>query len=69
MMLTSVGHVGDAARCRNLGIGAYLVKPIHLNELANAMCLALERAGEEPDADLVTRHTLREVRNRLIRAT
>ena len=29
MMLTSVGHFGDGARCRELGISAYLVKPIH----------------------------------------
>jgi two-component system, sensor histidine kinase and response regulator len=69
MMLTSVGHVGDAARCRNLGIGAYLVKPIHLNELANAICLALERATEKNTAELVTRHALREAKNRLIRTT
>jgi two-component system, sensor histidine kinase and response regulator len=69
MMLTSVGHVGDAARCRNFGIGAYLVKPVHLSELANAICLALERANENPTPDLVTRHTLRESRNRLIPAT
>jgi len=28
MMLTSAGHAGDAARCRELGISGYLVKPI-----------------------------------------
>ena len=27
MMLTSAGHLGDGARCRALGISAYLVKP------------------------------------------
>jgi PAS domain S-box-containing protein len=69
MMLTSVGHVGDAARCRNLGIGAYLVKPVHLNELANAICLALERGTGRPTAELVTRHALGEAKNRLIRTT
>jgi two-component system, sensor histidine kinase and response regulator len=45
MMLTSVGHVGDAARCRDLGIAAYLVEPIRLSELANALCIALERTS------------------------
>jgi CheY-like chemotaxis protein len=69
MMLTSVGHVGDAARCRQLGIGAYLVKPVHLNELVNAICLALERAPHRPEAELVTGHTLREAKGRLIRPT
>ena len=28
MMLTSAGHLGDAARCRELGISAYLLKPV-----------------------------------------
>ena len=65
MMLTSVGHVGDAAKCRDLGIAAYLVKPIHLNELVNAICLALERSADGADAPLVTRHSLREAKNRL----
>jgi CheY-like chemotaxis protein len=66
MMLTSAGSVGDAARCRSLGIGAYLVKPVHLNELSNAICLAPERASEKSSPQLVTRHTLLEAKNRLI---
>jgi len=65
MMLTSVGHVGDAARCRGLGVDAYLVKPIGHNELANAICLALERSGGQEATPLVTRHSLREARHRL----
>ena len=28
MMLTSIGIRGDAARCNQLGVGAYLVKPV-----------------------------------------
>ena len=28
MMLTSGGHRGDAARCQQLGIAAYLLKPV-----------------------------------------
>jgi hypothetical protein len=27
MMLTSAGHRGDAARCQELGVAAYLLKP------------------------------------------
>jgi len=33
MMLTSGGQRGDAARCRDLGMAAYLTKPISQSEL------------------------------------
>ena len=33
MMLTSAGHRGDAARCQELGVAAYLLKPIRQSEL------------------------------------
>jgi len=36
LMLTSAGQLGDAARCRKLGICAYLVKPFHQAELLEA---------------------------------
>src|SRR5713101_7571406 len=32
MMLTSAGHRGDAARCQELGVSAYLLKPIRQSE-------------------------------------
>jgi CheY-like chemotaxis protein len=41
MMLTSADHVGDAARCKELGISAYLVKPIRQAELLETVCNAL----------------------------
>ena len=59
MMLTSAGHLGDAARCRELGISAYLVKPIRQGELLEAICRVLRKAPTESPAPLVTRHTLR----------
>jgi PAS domain S-box-containing protein len=62
MMLTSVGHVGDAARCRDLGISAYLVKPIRHSELVNAICMTLERTRDGLELPLVTRHVLREAK-------
>src|SRR4029077_9042462 len=37
MMLTSAGHLGDAARCRQLGISAYLVKPLRQGGLLGAI--------------------------------
>jgi two-component system, sensor histidine kinase and response regulator len=63
MMLTSAGHLGDAARCRALGISAYLVKPIRQGELLQAICNVLNLSRPEK-APLVTRHFLRETRNR-----
>src|SRR6202790_5186098 len=63
MMLTSAGHLGDAARCRELGISAYLAKPIRQGELLQAICDVL-RLSTQKKAPLVTRHTLRESRNR-----
>ena len=63
MMLTSAGHLGDAARCRELGISAYLVKPIRQGELLQGICDILNLTTQKK-APLVTRHTLREARNR-----
>ncbi len=47
MMLTSAGHLSDAARCRELGISAYLVKPIRQTELLDGICQILQKASIE----------------------
>jgi two-component system, sensor histidine kinase and response regulator len=65
MMLTSTGHLGDAARCRELGISAYLVKPIRQGELLEAVCNVLKQASGDESSRLITRHSLREERNKL----
>ncbi|MGH9328767.1 MAG: response regulator [Terriglobia bacterium] len=66
MMISSAGQRGDAARCRELGVSAYLTKPIRQAELREAVLRALgeksQRAGGER---LITRHSLREARPRL----
>jgi two-component system sensor histidine kinase/response regulator len=66
MMLSSAGQRGDAVRCRDLGVAAYLTKPVRQGELLDGILIAL---GTRPDSKmaplLVTRHTLRESRNRL----
>ncbi len=63
MMVTSTGHLGDAARCRELGISAYLLKPIFQRDLLEAIANLLKHGSREK-APLITRHTLREGRNR-----
>jgi len=66
MMLTSAGLRGDAAHCRELGIAAYLTKPIKQSELLQAILLALGTpAKKEARPALVTRHVLRENHQRL----
>ncbi len=65
MMLTSAGQLGDAARCRELGIAAYLVKPIRQRELLKAICYVLKDASQKKNETLLTRHRLRESKNRV----
>ncbi len=67
MMLTSGGQRGDAARCRQLGIAAYLTKPIGQAELLQAVLQVLGAHAAVPGqpAPLVTRHSLREHRTGL----
>jgi CheY-like chemotaxis protein len=61
MMLTSVGFLGDAARCREIGITAYLTKPIRQIELLEAIRIVLGQPAEtNTPAPLLTRHTLQE---------
>ncbi len=64
MMLTSDGQRGDGARCREMGICVYLVKPIHRPDLLRAVRMALgQDSGHRPS--LITRHSLRESRRKL----
>jgi len=60
MMLTSAGLRGEAARCRELGIAAYLLKPIRKSELLSAILTVLGQASANSVPALVTRHSSRE---------
>ena len=48
MMLTSSGKYGDQARCREVGISAYLTKPIRALELREAISRALGLHAARP---------------------
>ncbi len=66
MMLSSAGQRGDARRCRELGVAAYLTKPVRQGELLDAILTALgTRPIKEAPPVLVTRHSLRENSNHL----
>ncbi|MGA9183062.1 MAG: response regulator, partial [Candidatus Acidiferrales bacterium] len=63
MMLTSAGHRGDAQRCKELGVSAYLLKPIRQSELREAIARVLG-AREKPGAiPLLTRYSLQDARD------
>ena len=55
MMLTSAGQRGDAARCRELGIAAYLVKPIVQSQLLDAMLNVLAGKARQAKTPSVQR--------------
>jgi two-component system, sensor histidine kinase and response regulator len=66
MMLSSASQRGDAKRCREIGVAAYLTKPVRQAELLDAILTALgTRPTKEASAALVTRHSLRETSNHL----
>jgi PAS domain S-box-containing protein len=52
MMLSSADQVADAARCRELGISAYLTKPVRQSELLDAIMSAL---GSDRTASVAAR--------------
>jgi two-component system, sensor histidine kinase and response regulator len=53
VMLTSAGQVGDVTRCRQLGISAYLMKPVKQSDLMatilTALDVSLHRAEAQAD--------------------
>jgi CheY-like chemotaxis protein len=66
MMLSSVGHRGDAVRFRELGVASYLTKPVRQSVLLDAILSVL--AGRDRPLErksLVTRHSVGESRRAL----
>jgi signal transduction histidine kinase/CheY-like chemotaxis protein len=62
MMLSSAGHRGDAARCQELGIAAYLLKPIRQSELREAIARVLGAREQHGAIPLITRYSLQDAR-------
>ena len=63
MMLTSAGHRGDAARCQDLGVSAYLLKPIRQSELREAIARVLGAHVQNGAIPLITRFSLHDGRD------
>jgi PAS domain S-box-containing protein len=58
MMLTSAGQRGDAARCEELGISAYTMKPVRQSELLEVISRILDNREQESPQSLITRFSL-----------
>ena len=58
MMLSSGGHRGDAAKCQELGVAAYLLKPVRRTELQEAICRALAGTDSNTPAAMITAQTM-----------
>ena len=67
IMLTSIGHIGDAARAMEAGISAYLLKPLKRSDLFDAI-INLQKPSRTsettPKPELITAHSIREERQR-----
>ncbi|RJP33860.1 MAG: response regulator [Candidatus Omnitrophota bacterium] len=63
IILTSAGQRGDAHRCHEIGVSAYLMKPVKQSELFDSMMLIMEDSLRvKAPKPVVTRHSLREMR-------
>lgn len=66
MMLSSVGHRGDAVRFRELGVASYLTKPVRQSVLLDAILAVLDESDRPAEHKaLVTRHSINEARRSL----
>ncbi|WP_200372734.1 response regulator [Thiocystis violacea] len=65
IMISSSGHRGDAQRCRDLGIDAFLTKPATPLELRETLTSILNASERRDPGPLLTRHDLIEHRRRL----
>ncbi|HSY37128.1 MAG TPA: response regulator [Acidobacteriaceae bacterium] len=63
MMLTSGGQRGDSARCSELGIAAYLLKPVRQSELREAIARVLGAREPVNTVPMLTRDSLVDGRN------
>ncbi len=60
IILSSMGRIGDGKKCKDLGVDAYLTKPIRRDNLLNSIksVLSQSQEGVTSGQKLVTRHTI-----------
>ena len=59
LMLSSSAQRGEGARCREVGIAAYLSKPVQQSELLNTILRVMASEFETAQPGLVTRYSIR----------
>ncbi|MCX6566207.1 MAG: response regulator [Candidatus Aminicenantes bacterium] len=65
MMLSSSGFRGDSTRCRDLGLAAYLTKPVKQSLLLDAVMMSLgDKEQVSGQNRLITRHSIAQNRSR-----
>lgn len=66
ILVTSIPRRGDAAKLQDAGFAGYLTKPVRQKALQDAICtvLGMRRQPQNPEAPLVTVHTVAENRSR-----
>jgi len=60
IIMSAIGMRGDAAKCQQQGISAYLKKPIDAVLLQAALVAARKAFHQDPDGKLITSHSLRQ---------
>jgi signal transduction histidine kinase/DNA-binding response OmpR family regulator len=60
MMLTSGSQRGDAARCSELGVSAYLLKPVRQSELRAAIARVLGAKEQAATIPMITQYSMQE---------
>jgi two-component system sensor histidine kinase/response regulator len=59
MMLSCAGHRGDAECCEQMGVAAYLLKPIRQSELREAVARVFGSRKQDGAAPLITRFAVK----------
>ncbi len=62
VMMTSMGHRGDAHRFKEIGFAAYLIKPVRQSDLLDCLVAVLSGERQKEAGAIITRHSLRELR-------
>ena len=68
VLMTDLGQVGDGKRMEEIGVAAYLTKPVRVSDLHD--CLAVILAGapsKQPAHPLITKHLISELRRANVR--
>jgi CheY-like chemotaxis protein/HPt (histidine-containing phosphotransfer) domain-containing protein len=67
VLMTSLGHRGDAKKMEQIGFSAYLQKPARHSELSGCLSAVLTSTATQLAQPIVRRHAIREMRHAVVR--